>query len=60
MLGWYAPGSPYFAGAPLLMAHRGGALLAPENTLLAFERASLWWGADVLELDVDGLSELRG
>lgn len=46
------PGSPYFAGAPLLIAHRGGAALAPENTLLAFRRAIEWWGADVLELDV--------
>lgn len=46
------PGSPYLAGAPLLMAHRGGAALAPENTLLAFERALDWWSADILELDV--------
>src|SRR5690606_4473246 len=43
---------PYLAGAPLLIAHRGGAALAPENTLLAFERAIRWWGADILELDV--------
>jgi glycerophosphoryl diester phosphodiesterase len=47
-----APGHPYLAGSPLLIAHRGGALLAPENTLLAFERALTWWDADVLELDV--------
>jgi len=46
------PGHPYLAGAPLLIAHRGGAQLAPENTLLAFERALSWWEADVLELDV--------
>jgi glycerophosphoryl diester phosphodiesterase len=46
------PGAAYLAGAPLLIAHRGGAALAPENTLLAFERALNWWGADVLELDV--------
>lgn len=46
------PGAPYLAGAPLLIAHRGGAALAPENTLLAFSRAVRWWGADVLELDV--------
>lgn len=46
------PGSPYLAGAPLLMAHRGGAALAPENTLPAFQQAVDWWGSDVLELDV--------
>ncbi|MCS7221334.1 MAG: glycerophosphodiester phosphodiesterase [Anaerolineae bacterium] len=39
--------SPY----PLNMAHRGGAALAPENTMLAFQNA-LALGADVLELDV--------
>lgn len=47
-----APGHPYLAGAPLLMAHRGGAALAPENTLLALRRAAEWWNADILELDV--------
>ena len=37
--------------APWLVAHRGGAALAPENTLEAFERgASL--GADAIETDV--------
>lgn len=46
------PGHPYFAGAPLLIAHRGGSALAPENTLLAFDRALRWWGADILEIDV--------
>lgn len=46
------PGAAYLAGAPLLIAHRGGAALAPENTLTAFERALTWWGADILELDV--------
>lgn len=46
------PGHPYLAGAPLLIAHRGGSLLAPENTLPAFSRALDWWGADILELDV--------
>lgn len=46
------PGHPYLAGAPLLIAHRGGAKLAPENTIRAFERAISWWRADLLELDV--------
>jgi glycerophosphoryl diester phosphodiesterase len=46
------PGFPYLAGAPLLIAHRGGSALAPENTLPAFRRALEWWGADILELDV--------
>jgi glycerophosphoryl diester phosphodiesterase len=52
-----APGHPYFAGAPLLIAHRGGAQLAPENTLLAFERALSWWHSDLLELDVQPTRE---
>lgn len=45
-------GAAYLAGAPLLFAHRGGAALAPENTLFAFRRALGWWGADAIELDV--------
>ncbi len=36
---------------PLFFAHRGGALLAPENTLVAFEQG-LAFGADALELDI--------
>lgn len=39
------------ATQPLVFAHRGGAALAPENTLTAFERG-LALGADGLELDV--------
>lgn len=46
------PGHSYLAGAPLLIAHRGGSALAPENTMFAFRRAVQWWGADVLEIDV--------
>jgi glycerophosphoryl diester phosphodiesterase len=46
------PGHPYLAGAPLLVAHRGGAKLAPENTLEAFQRAIALWRADILETDV--------
>lgn len=40
------------AGAPLLVAHRGGSALAPENTMAAFEAAVDRWGADMLEMDV--------
>jgi glycerophosphoryl diester phosphodiesterase len=46
------PGHRYLAGAPLLIAHRGGSGLAPENTLAAFRRALDWWRADLLEIDV--------
>lgn len=40
------------AGAPLLIAHRGGSGLAPENTLPAFLNGANRWGADMIELDV--------
>ena len=46
------PGRTYLSGAPMLVAHRGGAKLAPENTMAAFRRAVEWWGADMLEVDV--------
>ncbi|MDB4947783.1 MAG: hypothetical protein JWM27_432 [Gemmatimonadetes bacterium] len=46
------PDHPYLAGGPLLIAHRGGSALAPENTLAAFRRALAWWRADLLEIDV--------
>lgn len=36
----------------MLAAHRGGAGLAPENTLAAFRRAIDDWDADMLETDV--------
>ncbi len=43
---------PYLvADHPLFFAHRGGSALAPENTLVAFERG-LSYGADALETDV--------
>ncbi len=43
---------PYLAlRRPWLVAHRGGAALAPENTLAAFEEAARL-GADAFELDV--------
>lgn len=41
----------YFAGPPLLIAHRGGAKMAPENTMEAFRAAVETWGADILETD---------
>jgi len=37
--------------APLVVAHRGGSGLWPENTLVAFRKAKAM-GADVLEMDV--------
>jgi glycerophosphoryl diester phosphodiesterase len=43
---------PALQGAPLLIAHRGGAGLAPENTLAAFLNGADTWGADMTELDV--------
>jgi glycerophosphoryl diester phosphodiesterase len=46
-----SPGSPFEATHPLVFAHRGGAKLAPENTLIAFE-LGLSHGADGIELDV--------
>jgi glycerophosphoryl diester phosphodiesterase len=43
---------PFFAAArPLVFAHRGGAALAPENTIAAFDNA-VAHGADGFELDV--------
>ncbi len=45
-------GRPYLTHTrPLFFAHRGGAALAPENTLAAYENG-VRLGADVLELDV--------
>lgn len=43
--------APFEGDRPLVIAHRGGMGLWPENTLLAFRRASEI-GADMLELDV--------
>jgi glycerophosphoryl diester phosphodiesterase len=44
-------GSFFSASRPLAFAHRGGAGLAPENTLAAFDRG-VALGVDGLELDV--------
>jgi len=49
-----AEGHPFFAQfeqRPLVMAHRGGRALWPENTLYAFEHAAEM-GVDVLEMDI--------
>jgi len=48
------PLHPLFAGRrpTLHIAHRGGAALAPENTLAAFRAAVEHWRTDMLELDV--------
>jgi glycerophosphoryl diester phosphodiesterase len=51
------PHHPVLAGAPLLIAHRGGSGLAPENTLAAFTRAADVWGADMIELDVQASAD---
>lgn len=53
------PGHPYLAGAPLLIAHRGGAGLAPENTLAAFRQAVDVWDVDMLEMDVHATRDGR-
>lgn len=45
------------AGGPLLIAHRGGAGLKPENTLAAFLDADAVWRADMIELDVRATSD---
>jgi len=49
-----APDHPFFARfayRPLVIAHRGGAGLFPEETLFAFEQ-SVAMGVDVLEMDL--------
>lgn len=48
---------PVLDGAPLLIAHRGGSGLAPENTLEAFLNGADRWGADMIELDVHGTAD---
>ncbi len=46
------PPQPYLqSDGPMVLAHRGGADLAPENTLVAFQKAADL-GVDALELDV--------
>jgi glycerophosphoryl diester phosphodiesterase len=53
-LAWVAAAAPALAedtAAPRVAAHRGGALLWPENSLLAF-RSAVSLGADYVEFDV--------
>lgn len=50
------PDSLFLSDQFLNIAHRGGALLAPEETLVAFTRA-VEVGADVLELDVHSTAD---
>ena len=50
---------PFFVGAPHLIAHRGGAALAPENTIAAFEQAVRLWQPDIIELDVRATADGR-
>jgi glycerophosphoryl diester phosphodiesterase len=47
---------PVVAKRPLVMAHRGGAGLWPENTAHAFRQAAAL-GVDVLEMDLHGTSD---
>ena len=49
--GLTAHGAAGVGGAPLVIAHRGAAAEAPENTIEAFD-LSVFLGADALELDV--------
>jgi glycerophosphoryl diester phosphodiesterase len=46
-------------GGPLLIAHRGGSALAPENTMPAFRAAVERWDADMIELDVRASADGR-
>ncbi len=51
------PGHPYLEGKkPLVMAHRGGGGLWPENTMYAFERA-VAMGVDALEIDIHATAD---
>jgi glycerophosphoryl diester phosphodiesterase len=50
---------PFFDGLPHLIAHRGGSMLAPENTLAALEPAATRWGADMIEIDVHSSADGR-
>jgi len=54
-----APNHPFFGrdlGQPLVIAHRGGAGLWPENTLYSFQRAAAT-GVDILETDMHSTAD---
>jgi glycerophosphoryl diester phosphodiesterase len=54
-----APAHPFFTSLqnhPLVIAHRGGADLWPENTLVAFHAAAEM-GVDILEMDIHSTSD---
>jgi glycerophosphoryl diester phosphodiesterase len=53
-----APAVPVGADHPLVIAHRGGAALAPENSMAAFRRA-VSLGVDLLELDLHETADHR-
>ena len=50
---------PALRGGPLLIAHRGGSALAPENTMPAFLAAVERWESDMIELDVHASADGR-
>lgn len=50
-------GLAVLAGAPLLIAHRGGAGLAPENTLEAILDGAHTWASDMIEIDVHATAD---
>jgi glycerophosphoryl diester phosphodiesterase len=50
---------PALRGGPLLIAHRGGSALAPENTMAAFRAAVERWDSDMIELDVHASADGR-
>lgn len=53
------PLHPVLAGSPILIAHRGGAGLQPENTMAAFRDAAERWQADMFEFDVRATADGR-
>jgi glycerophosphoryl diester phosphodiesterase len=48
---------PLLARTPMLVAHRGGSGLKPENTLAAFLDADSLWRADMIEMDVHATAD---